>query len=31
MLNFTECNNDYDNYETIILASAITLDDELHE
>lgn len=29
--NFTECNNDYDNYETIILASAITLDDELHE
>ncbi len=31
MLNFTECNNDYDNDETIILASAITLDDELHE
>ena len=31
MLNFTECNNDYDNDETIILASAITLDDELHK
>ena len=29
--NFTECNNDYDNDETIILASAITLDDELYE
>ena len=28
--NFTECNNDYDNDETIIL-SAITDDDELHE
>lgn len=31
MLNFTECNNDYDNDETIILASAITLDDELQK
>lgn len=29
--NFTECNNDYDNDETIILASAITLDDELQK
>ena len=29
--NFTECNNDYDNNDTIILASAITLDDELYE
>jgi hypothetical protein len=29
--NFTECNNDYDNDDTIILASAITLDDELYE
>ncbi len=31
MQNFTECNNDYDNDETIILASSMTLDDELHE
>ena len=29
--NFTECNNDYDNDDTIILASAITLDDELQK
>ena len=29
--NFTECNNDYDNDDTIILASAITLDDEHYE
>lgn len=29
--NFTECNNDYDNDDIIILASAITLDDELHK
>ena len=29
--NFTECNNYYDNNDTIILASAITLDDELYE
>ena len=27
--NFTECNNDDDNNYTIILASDITLDDEL--
>lgn len=31
VLNFTECNNDYDNDDTIILASAITLDNESHE
>ena len=29
--NFTECNNDYDNDDTIILTSAITLDDELQK
>lgn len=29
--NFTECNNDYDNDDTIILASAITLDDEFQK
>jgi hypothetical protein len=29
--NFTECNNDYDNDGTTILASAITLDDELQK
>lgn len=29
--NFTECNNDYDNDDIIILASAITLDDELQK